>query len=708
MNWKRLILILLLIPGSLLVFPQAVIVTDDASYTTGHASSMLDVKSISKGILFPRLTQSERNSISSPATGLIIFQTDNTPGFYYYTGSGWSMVGPTADGSETKISAGTNVTVTGSGTSGSPYVVNQTAANGSETKIDAGTNVTVTGSGTSASHYVINVTAANGSETKIDAGTNVTVTGSGTTGSPYVINSTGGDGSETKVNAGTNVSVTGSGTSASHYVVNSTGGDGSETKVNQGTAISVTGTGTSGNPYVVNYRTQSVTVTERNALTGLVAGRYVWCNNCGTSGELQIYNGTSWTNFAGSPALPALPTVTTTAESNKKSTTATSGGNVTDAGGGTITERGLCWKTSSGPTVADTKKTSGTGTGSYTIYLNKLSPSTTYYLRAYAVNSAGTAYGNEINFTTNAYALGDTCQGGTIAYLNGSGGGLVVPASDQGSLVKWLNTTEETTNATGTAMGTGDANTRQIVAVQGAGTYAAQLCYDLVSGGFSDWFLPSKDELNNLNKSYVPNYQSTGYYWSSSESNQYDAWRIAASGGALTSYGKVNQHRVRAVREIIAVGNSYGGGKVAYILQPGDPGYVAGEIHGLVVTSSDVSASALWGCNTTTTGATRTALGTGGQNTSDIVAGCATAGIAGRLCNDLVQNGYSDWYLPSKDEMTKIWISRAVLGTFSSTFYWTSTEFSASQAYYHKWSDGTQVEWGKTTSTMGVRAVRYF
>lgn len=62
--------------------------------TTPDASAQMEVKSDTKGLLIPRLTQEARNEIASPATGLLIFQTDNTPGFYYYTGSEWTAVTP--------------------------------------------------------------------------------------------------------------------------------------------------------------------------------------------------------------------------------------------------------------------------------------------------------------------------------------------------------------------------------------------------------------------------------------------------------------------------------------------------------------------------------------------------------------------------------------------------------------------------------------
>jgi len=74
-------------------------------------------------------------------------------------------------------------------------------------------------------------------------------------------------------------------------------------------------------------------------------------------------------------------------------------------------------------------------------------------------------------------------------------------------------------------LGTGQANTTAIVNVQGAGSYAAQLCNDLVLGGYSDWYLPSKDELNKLylSKDVIGGFASK-FYWSSAERNQFGAW----------------------------------------------------------------------------------------------------------------------------------------------------------------------------------------
>jgi uncharacterized protein (TIGR02145 family) len=95
------------------------------------------------------------------------------------------------------------------------------------------------------------------------------------------------------------------------------------------------------------------------------------------------------------------PTITTTTASAITLTTATSGGNLTSDGGATVTARGVCWSTTTGPTTAlITKTTDGNGTGTFTSSITGLTSGTTYYVKAYASNDAGTAYGDEIIFTT--------------------------------------------------------------------------------------------------------------------------------------------------------------------------------------------------------------------------------------------------------------------------------------------------------------------
>ena len=98
----------------------------------------------------------------------------------------------------------------------------------------------------------------------------------------------------------------------------------------------------------------------------------------------------------------ALPTVTTSSATNLSYTSVTVGGNVTSDGGASVTERGVVYSTSQNPTTSDTKVTSGSGVGSFTCNISNIVERTTYYVRAYAINSKGTTYGEEIVFTTTA------------------------------------------------------------------------------------------------------------------------------------------------------------------------------------------------------------------------------------------------------------------------------------------------------------------
>jgi hypothetical protein len=99
-------------------------------------------------------------------------------------------------------------------------------------------------------------------------------------------------------------------------------------------------------------------------------------------------------------AYAVLPVVITKTPSLITATSAVIGGNVTFDGGAAVTARGVCWSTSTNPTTDDKHTTNGTGTGAFTSSITGLTPNTTYYVRAYATNIAGTAYGNQRTFIT--------------------------------------------------------------------------------------------------------------------------------------------------------------------------------------------------------------------------------------------------------------------------------------------------------------------
>jgi hypothetical protein len=152
------------------------------------------------------------------------------------------------------------------------------------------------------------------------------------------------------------------------------------------------------------------------------------------------------------------------------------------------------------------------------------------------------------------------------------------------------------------------------------------------------------------------------------------------------------------------IGESFGGGIVFYESENGQ--------HGLISAISDQSSGATWGCGFIIITGTSTAIGTGQANTTIIVNSCGEEGIAARLCNDLVLNGYSDWFLPSLDELNQMYLQKDAIGGFADDFldsyYWSSTgdNYNTDAFAQHFWS-GDQSFWYRG-QPLYVRAIRAF
>ncbi|MCK9452138.1 MAG: DUF1566 domain-containing protein [Bacteroidales bacterium] len=153
-------------------------------------------------------------------------------------------------------------------------------------------------------------------------------------------------------------------------------------------------------------------------------------------------------------------------------------------------------------------------------------------------------------------------------------------------------------------------------------------------------------------------------------------------------------------------------------LQGGVVFYLDGYGGGLICAVSDQSTSATWGCQgVSIPGALESTIGRGLQNTNAIVAICQTPGIAAQICADLSLNGYTDWFLPSQDELDAMYQNKAAINAtaaanggsdFANAYYWSSTEGGGTPAaaYVQNFSNGNQSNFTKDGSTLYVRAVR--
>lgn len=311
-------------------------------------------------------------------------------------------------------------------------------------------------------------------------------------------------------------------------------------------------------PYSLHSKTTGsilkVTQSERNQLTAQ-EGAIVYN---ATSKKPNYYDGTMWRNFDNTSTQISL---TTTALSSISSFSADCGGTIITDGGSSVISRGVCWSISPNPTISlSTKTTEGSGTGTYSSVITGLSGNTTYYVRAYATNNAGTDYGNEIQFTTLSLSkIGDNFKGGLIAYFLQSGDlgydanvkhGLIVSEYNS-SISRWGCDNTTNMNANGSGIGAGLSNTELVVNSCSNGSVNAQsYCYNLVESGYDDWFLPSVGELKKVQQNISTlgvSYRTS--FWSSTEASGSNGYYVEMISGTQNSWSKDGSFRICPVRK---------------------------------------------------------------------------------------------------------------------------------------------------------------
>jgi hypothetical protein len=262
--------------------------------------------------------------------------------------------------------------------------------------------------------------------------------------------------------------------------------------------------------------------------------------------------GTDYLTPTGSAALlTGFPTLNqnTTGNAATVTTNANLTGDVTSAGNATIIANKKTM-TATAP-VSITGSPSVIASGAVAISIAAATPST--------AGSMSAADKTKLDgIATPVHTLGESYGGGIIFYLDASGHhGLIAAATDQSTSIQWYNGTFTNTTAFASSVGAGAGNTSMIVFNQGAGVYAAKLCHDLVLNGYSDWYLPSKYELDLMHKNIgqgnllglgnVGGF-ANGFYWSSTEIYNSYAWGQYFNIDVQVSDGKWDTNYVRAVR----------------------------------------------------------------------------------------------------------------------------------------------------------------
>jgi hypothetical protein len=440
--------------------------------------------------------------------------------------------------------------------------------------------------------------------------------------------------------------------------------------------------------------------------------------------------------------------VTTNAITGITSCRATFNGTTTTGLGSEVTLSGFCYSLTANPTL-ETASVIGGSTTNFNVFTNNLiclNPATTYYVRAYSQNCTGITYGNEVSFTTlptsisiitNVQTFVGSCQ--IIVPLN-TISSTVSTACISRTGICYSSTQNPTINNLFVFQYNGNASISFSENITPSTTYYYRafvtLCNETTLYGNQLSFTTPPNitslttnavtnitsgtaQLNGVIISNNADYVYSGFVYGTSlnptlETNYYNQTQGAVTMdttiqnlSANTTYyvrtytygscfSKIYGNQVSFTTTAVTphvVGQNFDGGIIIWLNAAGTSGLIA---------ATTDQGFALWGCEGTNIAGTNTSQGSGQANTNAIVSGCSTVATAAKICNDLVLNGKSDWYLPSEAELILI----GNLNYFPAGNYWSSSQLNPTQA---KFVNGiTAGISNKSETNFKVRAIRSF